>query len=72
MKSSFAFLLVKFFPYYDFSYQVQYLALLKELMQQSLGLRRMGAAAIDLAPSAKPTDNPAPSTSGSPTPTTPR
>jgi myo-inositol-1(or 4)-monophosphatase len=36
-------------PYYDFSYQDRYLALLKELMRTSHGLRRMGAAAIDLA-----------------------
>ncbi len=42
-------LLATGFPYYDFSYQDQYLALLKELMQKSHGLRRMGAAAIDLA-----------------------
>ncbi len=42
-------LLATGFPYYDFSYQDQYLALLKTLMQKSHGLRRMGAAAIDLA-----------------------
>jgi myo-inositol-1(or 4)-monophosphatase len=42
-------LLATGFPYYDFSYQDQYLALLKELMRTSHGLRRMGAAAIDLA-----------------------
>jgi myo-inositol-1(or 4)-monophosphatase len=42
-------LLATGFPYYDFSYQDRYLALLKSLMQKSHGLRRMGAAAIDLA-----------------------
>ncbi|MHA8052649.1 inositol monophosphatase family protein [Aquirufa sp. Wall-65K1] len=42
-------LLATGFPYHDFSYQDKYLALLKELMQKSHGLRRMGAAAIDLA-----------------------
>ncbi len=42
-------LLATGFPYYDFSYQDRYLALLKELMRSSHGLRRMGAAAIDLA-----------------------
>ncbi len=42
-------LLATGFPYYDFSYQDQYLELLKVLMQKSHGLRRMGAAAIDLA-----------------------
>ncbi len=42
-------LLATGFPYYDFSYQDRYLALLKELMRTSHGLRRMGAAAIDLA-----------------------
>lgn len=42
-------LLATGFPYYDFSYQDRYLDLLKELMQKSHGLRRMGAAAIDLA-----------------------
>jgi myo-inositol-1(or 4)-monophosphatase len=42
-------LLATGFPYSDFSYQDEYLALLKELMRKSHGLRRMGAAAIDLA-----------------------
>lgn len=42
-------LLATGFPYYDFSYQDRYLTLLKELMRSSQGLRRMGAAAIDLA-----------------------
>ena len=42
-------LLATGFPYYDFSYQDRYLALLKSLMRKSHGLRRMGAAAIDLA-----------------------
>jgi myo-inositol-1(or 4)-monophosphatase len=42
-------LLATGFPYYDFSYQDRYLDLLKELMRTSHGLRRMGAAAIDLA-----------------------
>jgi len=42
-------LLATGFPYYDFSYQDRYVELLKELMQSSHGLRRMGAAAIDLA-----------------------
>ncbi|MHA8059395.1 inositol monophosphatase family protein [Aquirufa nivalisilvae] len=42
-------LLATGFPYHDFSYQDKYLTLLKELMQKSHGLRRMGAAAIDLA-----------------------
>ena len=42
-------LLATGFPYYDFSYQDRYLDLLRELMRSSHGLRRMGAAAIDLA-----------------------
>lgn len=42
-------LLATGFPYSDFSYQDRYLDLLKELMQKSHGLRRMGAASIDLA-----------------------
>lgn len=37
------------FPYYDFQLTDQYLAILKELMQKSHGLRRMGSAAVDLA-----------------------
>lgn len=42
-------LLATGFPYYDFSYQDRYIDLLKILMRKSHGLRRMGAAAIDLA-----------------------
>lgn len=42
-------LLATGFPYYDFSYQDRYIDLLKNLMRKSHGLRRMGAAAIDLA-----------------------
>ncbi|MFM6948141.1 MAG: inositol monophosphatase family protein [Aquirufa sp.] len=42
-------LLATGFPYYDFSYQDRYIDLLKKLMRKSHGLRRMGAAAIDLA-----------------------
>ena len=37
------------FPYYDFGMTDQYLASLKELMQKTRGIRRVGAAAIDLA-----------------------
>ena len=37
------------FPYHDFSYQERYLNLLKNLMQKTHGLRRIGAASIDLA-----------------------
>ena len=42
-------LLATGFPYYQFEKQQQYLEILKELMQKTHGLRRMGAAAIDLA-----------------------
>lgn len=42
-------LLATGFPYYDFQLTDQYLAILKELMQKSHGLRRMGSAAVDLA-----------------------
>ena len=42
-------LLATGFPYYQFEKQHQYLEILKELMQKTHGLRRMGAAAIDLA-----------------------
>ncbi len=37
------------FPYYDFDKMDAYLALLKDFMQSSHGLRRMGSAAVDLA-----------------------
>ena len=37
------------FPYYDFDKMDAYLAILKELMQKSHGLRRLGSAAVDLA-----------------------
>ncbi|MFQ3214999.1 MAG: myo-inositol-1(or 4)-monophosphatase [Marivirga sp.] len=37
------------FPYYDFDKMDAYLSILKELMQSSHGLRRMGSAAVDLA-----------------------
>lgn len=36
------------FPYYQFDKQPQYLQLLTEMMQKSHGVRRIGAAAIDL------------------------
>lgn len=42
-------LLATGFPYHDFSYQDRYLNLLKNLMKNSHGLRRIGAASIDLA-----------------------
>ncbi len=42
-------LLATGFPYHDFSYQDRYLNLLKNLMKKSHGLRRIGAASIDLA-----------------------
>lgn len=45
LKSS---LLATGFPYYQFEQQEKYLNLLAELMQKSHGLRRIGAAAIDL------------------------
>ena len=37
------------FPYYDFKELDQYLDILKVLMRETKGLRRMGSAAIDLA-----------------------
>jgi myo-inositol-1(or 4)-monophosphatase len=37
------------FPYYDFELMDNYIEILKELMQKSHGLRRFGAAAVDLA-----------------------
>jgi len=37
------------FPYYDFEKSPQYIKTLEELMQSTRGLRRMGAAAVDLA-----------------------
>jgi myo-inositol-1(or 4)-monophosphatase len=37
------------FPYYDFELMENYIQILKELMQKSHGLRRLGAAAVDLA-----------------------
>ena len=37
------------FPYYDFELMDNYICILKELMQKSHGLRRFGAAAVDLA-----------------------
>lgn len=45
LKSS---LLATGFPYYQFEKQDKYLKLLAEMMQQSHGVRRIGAAAIDL------------------------
>mgnify|MGYP003576147672 FL=1 len=45
LKSS---LLATGFPYYQFEKQAQYLKLLEEMMQKSHGLRRIGAAAVDL------------------------
>ncbi|WP_316795708.1 inositol monophosphatase family protein [Pedobacter agri] len=45
LKSS---LLATGFPYYQFEKQAQYLKLLEEMMQKSHGVRRIGAAAIDL------------------------
>lgn len=37
------------FPYYDFDKLEQYLSTFKELMTQTRGVRRLGAAAVDLA-----------------------
>ncbi|KQR71073.1 inositol monophosphatase family protein [Pedobacter sp. Leaf176] len=45
LKSS---LLATGFPYYQFDKQPQYLNLLAEMMQKSHGVRRIGAAAVDL------------------------
>lgn len=42
-------LLATGFPYYEFEKMPQYIELLKNLMQNCHGLRRMGSAAIDLA-----------------------
>ena len=42
-------LLATGFPYYQFEKQAEYLKILEVLMQRTHGLRRMGAAAIDLA-----------------------
>jgi myo-inositol-1(or 4)-monophosphatase len=36
------------FPYYDFALMDNYLNILKELMQKSHGVRRLGAASVDL------------------------
>lgn len=41
-------LLATGFPYYQFDKQPQYIQLLTEMMQKSHGVRRIGAAAIDL------------------------
>ena len=37
------------FPYYNFEKEDQYLKIVKELMQQCHGIRRMGSAAVDMA-----------------------
>jgi len=42
-------LLATGFPYYDFEEMSSYLKILKDFMQQTHGLRRMGSAAVDLA-----------------------
>ncbi|MFM9946123.1 MAG: inositol monophosphatase family protein [Bacteroidia bacterium] len=42
-------LLATGFPYYDFDGMENYMNVLKELMQHTHGLRRLGSAAIDLA-----------------------
>lgn len=42
-------LLATGFPYYDFDGMENYMNVLKDLMQHSHGLRRLGSAAIDLA-----------------------
>ncbi len=42
-------LLATGFPYYDYDYNDQYLALLKDLMNQTRGIRRIGTAALDMA-----------------------
>ncbi|MDM8175362.1 inositol monophosphatase family protein [Olivibacter sp. 47] len=42
-------LLATGFPFYKFEYQNQYINLLKHLMQQCRGIRRIGSAALDLA-----------------------
>ncbi|WP_134091809.1 inositol monophosphatase family protein [Olivibacter sp. XZL3] len=42
-------LLATGFPFYKFEYQDQYINLLKHLMQECRGIRRIGSAALDLA-----------------------
>ncbi|GAA4787628.1 inositol monophosphatase family protein [Olivibacter ginsenosidimutans] len=42
-------LLATGFPFYKFEYQDEYINLLKYLMQQCRGIRRIGSAALDLA-----------------------
>ncbi len=42
-------LLATGFPYFDYSYLDAYLALFKDMMQNSRGVRRLGSAAVDLA-----------------------
>ena len=42
-------LLATGFPYYDYSRLDAYLALFKDMMQNSRGVRRLGSAAVDLA-----------------------
>ena len=42
-------LLATGFPYYDFEKMPQYLEILKDFMQKTHGLRRLGSAAVDLA-----------------------
>lgn len=42
-------LLATGFPFYKFAYQDEYINLLKYLMQQCRGIRRIGSAALDLA-----------------------
>lgn len=37
------------FPYYNFEKEAQYLNIVRELMQQCHGIRRMGSAAVDMA-----------------------
>lgn len=37
------------FPYYDFEFLEQYLSTFKELLSETRGVRRLGAAAVDLA-----------------------
>lgn len=42
-------LLATGFPYYNFEKETQYLNVVREFMQQSHGIRRMGSAAVDMA-----------------------
>ena len=42
-------LLATGFPYYDYEHTENYLILLKELMNESRGIRRIGSAALDMA-----------------------